>query len=62
MTREEVLDLVSTGEDASYVEHLDMGVRNRIIRSRLAHDGTEPDIIVEAKRPVVRGWKDRKPS
>ncbi|MDE2697376.1 MAG: hypothetical protein OXI23_00760 [Gemmatimonadota bacterium] len=31
--------------DYGYVEHLGMGVRNRIIGSMRDHNGTEPDLI-----------------
>jgi ATP-dependent DNA helicase RecG len=39
------------------VEHLGMGVRNRIIESMRAHNGTEPDLIEEENRFIVRLWK-----
>ena len=48
--------------DYGYVEHLGMGVRNRIIESMRAHNGTEPDLIEEEHRFIVRLWKDRAPS
>ncbi|MDE2831046.1 MAG: hypothetical protein OXN20_13085, partial [Gemmatimonadota bacterium] len=40
------------------VEHLGMGVRNRIIGSMRDHNGTEPDLIEEDHRFTVRLWKD----
>ena len=43
--------------DYGYVEHLGMGVRNRIIQSMLVHNGTEPDLIENYDRFVVRLWK-----
>lgn len=43
--------------DYGYVEHLGMGVRNRIIRSMRDHNGTEPDLIEEEHRFTVRLWK-----
>ena len=43
--------------DYGYVEHLGMGVRNRIIQSMLVHNGTEPDLIEDYDRFVVRLWK-----
>ena len=46
--------------DYGYVEHLGMGVRNRIIRSMRAHNGTETDLIEEESRFIVRLWKERK--
>ena len=44
--------------DYGYVEHLGMGVRNRIIGSMRDHNGTEPDLIEEDHRFTVRLWKD----
>lgn len=44
--------------DYGYVEHLGMGVRNRIIASMKEHNGTEPDLIEEENRFIVRLWKD----
>lgn len=48
--------------DYGYVEHFGMGVRNRIIESMRAHNGTEPDLIEEEHRFIVRLWKERKPA
>jgi ATP-dependent DNA helicase RecG len=44
--------------DYGYVEHLGMGVRNRIIRSMREHNGTEPDLVEEEQRFIVRLWKE----
>lgn len=44
--------------DYGYVEHLGMGVRNRIIKSMREHNGTEPDLIEEEHRFIVRLWKE----
>ena len=46
--------------DYGYVEHLGMGVRNRIIASMRAHNGTEPDLIEDESRFIVRLWKKPK--
>ena len=43
--------------DYGYVEHLGMGVRNRIIRSMLEHNGKAPDLVEDGERFVVRLWK-----
>ena len=43
--------------DYGYVEHLGMGVRNRIIGSMRRHNGTKPDLIEEESRFIVRLWK-----
>jgi ATP-dependent DNA helicase RecG len=48
--------------DYGYVEHLGMGVRNRIIGSMRAHNGTEPDLIEEENRFIVQLWKEPKPA
>ena len=46
--------------DYGYVEHLGMGVRNRIIGSMRVHNGTEPDLIEDESRFIVRLWKKPK--
>jgi len=46
--------------DYGYVEHRGMGVRIRIIQSMKTHNGTEPDLIEEESRFIVRLWKERK--
>lgn len=46
--------------DYGYVEHRGMGVRNRIIRPMRQHNGTEPDLIEEEDRFIVRLWKNPK--
>ena len=43
--------------DYGYVEHLGMGVRNRIIGSMRAHNDTQPDLIEDENRFTVRLWK-----
>ena len=43
--------------DYRYVEHQGMGVRNRIIESMRDHNGTEPDLVEEDDRFMVRLWK-----
>ncbi|MBI4527345.1 MAG: putative DNA binding domain-containing protein [Deltaproteobacteria bacterium] len=47
--------------DYGYVEHYGMGVRNRIIQSMKAHNSTEPDLVEEEDRFIVRLWKAPKP-
>ena len=46
--------------DYRYIEHQGMGVRNRIIRQMRLHNGTEPDLVEEDDRFVVRFWKEAK--
>jgi len=48
--------------DYGYVEHRGMGVRNRIIAGMREHNGTEPDLIEEESRFIVRLWKEKQPS
>lgn len=43
--------------DYGYVEAHGMGVRNRIIEGMRTHNGTEPDLIEEESRFIVRLWK-----
>ena len=37
--------LIQTLKDYGYVEHIGMGVRNKIILGMQRHNGTEPDFI-----------------
>lgn len=46
--------------DYGYVEHLGMGVRKRIIGAMREQNGTEPDLIEEEHRFIVRLWKERR--
>lgn len=46
--------------DYRYIEHQGMGVRNRIIKQMRLHNGTEPDLVEEDDRFVVRFWKEAK--
>jgi ATP-dependent DNA helicase RecG len=48
--------------DYGYIEHYGMGVRNRIIQAMRAHNRTDPDLIEEEDRFVVRLWKERRQS
>lgn len=43
--------------DYGYVEHRGMGVRNRIIEGMRRHNGTDPALIEEESRFIVRLWK-----
>ena len=46
--------------DYGYIEHYGMGVRHRIIKSMRTHNGTEPDLVEQEDRFVVRPWKERR--
>ena len=39
-------------------EHLRMGVRKQIIEAMRLHNGTEPDLVEQDDRFIVRLWKD----
>ena len=55
MARNEMLKEIL--RDYRYIEHYGMGVRNRIINSIRQHNGTEPDLVEEDDRFMVRLWK-----
>lgn len=44
--------------DYGYVDHLGLGVRNRIVQAMRNHNGTEPDLIEDESRFIVRLWKE----
>lgn len=46
--------------DYGYIGHHGMGVRHRIIESMRTHNGTEPDLVEQEDRFVVRLWKERR--
>lgn len=48
------LILVQTLKDYGYVEHMGMGVRNKIIRGMKLHNGTEPDFEADEMQLLVR--------
>lgn len=50
--------LVNVMRDYRYVEFRGMGVRNKIIPGMRAHNGTEPEFILEESRLTVRLWKE----
>ena len=54
--------LVNVMRDYGYVDARGMGVRNKIIPGMLSHNGTEPELIEEEHRFIVRLWKEAKPS
>ena len=49
--------LVNVMRDYGYVDARRMGVRNKMIPGMRAHNGTEPDLIEEEHRFIVRLWK-----
>ena len=52
--------LVNVMRDYGYVDARGMGVLNKIIPGMRAHNGTEPDLIEEENRFIVRLWKEPK--
>ena len=43
--------------DYGYLEHMGMGIPRKIIRGMQEHNGTEPDLIEEDERFVLRLWQ-----
>lgn len=48
--------------DYGYLEHMGLGVPRKIIKGMREHNGTEPDLIEEDERFIVRLWKEKKTS
>ena len=44
--------------DYGYMEHMGMGVPRTIIRGMREHNGTEPDLVEDGERFIVRLWKE----
>ena len=51
--------LVNVMRDYGYVDARGMGIRNKVIPSMRAHNGTEPEFIEEESRFTARIWKHR---
>ncbi len=49
--------LVNVMRDYRYMDARGMGVRNKIIPGMKAHNGTEPEFVVEENRFTLRLWK-----
>jgi ATP-dependent DNA helicase RecG len=47
--------------DYRYVEATGLGIPRKIVQGMLAHNGTEPDLIEEEDRFIVRLWREAKP-
>ena len=43
--------------DYGYLEHMGMGVRRKIVRGMLEHNGTDPDLVAEDEQFTVVLWK-----
>jgi len=48
--------------DYGYLEHMGMGVPRKIVRGMRELNGTEPDLIEDGERFIVRLWKESKRS
>ncbi len=49
--------LVNVMRDYRYVDARGMGIRSKVIPAMLAHNGTEPELVEEEYRFIVRLWK-----
>ena len=57
-TRNELLKDIL--RDYRYIEATGLGVPRRIVQGMRTHNGTDPDLIEEEDRFIVRLWKERK--
>ena len=55
-------NLVNIMRDYRYVDFRGMGVREKIIPGMREHNGTEPELLPEEQRFIVRLWKEGKTS
>jgi ATP-dependent DNA helicase RecG len=46
--------------DFGYLEHMGMGVPRKIVKGMLEHNGTEPDLVEDVERFIVRLYQKRK--
>jgi len=46
--------------DYGYLEHMGMGIPRKIIKGMRDHNGTEPDLIEDGERFILRLWKEKK--
>ena len=45
--------------DFGYLEHMGMGVPRKIVKGMLEHNGTEPDLVEDGERFIVRLYQKR---
>ncbi len=50
--------LKDTMRDYGYLEHMGMGVPRKIVKGMRDHNGTEPDLIEDGERFILRLWKE----
>lgn len=48
--------LKDTMRDLGYVEHMGLGIPRKIVAGMRAHNGTEPDLVEQEERFLVRLW------
>ena len=48
--------------DYRYIEATGLGVPRKIVEGMRAHNGTEPDLVEEDERFIVRLWKEPRSS
>lgn len=46
--------------DYGYLEHMGMGIPRKIIKGMLDHNGTQPDIIEDQERFILRLWAEKR--
>ena len=46
--------------DYGYLEHMGMGIPRKIIKGMREHNRTEPDLIEDGERFILRLWKEKK--
>jgi ATP-dependent DNA helicase RecG len=46
--------------DYGYLEHMGMGIPRKIIKGMREHNGTEPDLIEDGERFILRLWKEKR--
>ena len=42
--------------DYGYLEHMGMGIPRKVIKGMREHNGTEPDLIEDGERFILRLW------
>lgn len=45
--------------DYGYLEHMGMGVPRKIVKGMREHNGTEPELVEDGERFLVRLWKQK---
>ncbi len=46
--------------DYGYLEHMGMGVPRKMVKAMRDHNGTDPDLVEDGERFIVRLWKEPK--